>query len=65
MMLGRYCSSPSYVDDFKGRKATLNTSAEWKSLMKEFVLNTIPYLEQYHLRSSQGSGFSADKKVLG
>ena len=59
-MLGRYYSSPYYRDEFKERKvfliprrnATLNGSAEWKSLMKEFVFNTIPYLEQYHLRRS-------------
>ncbi len=61
------------MDQFKGtkmylipkRNATLNGSAEWKSLMKEFLLNTMPYLEQYHKRSNSESGFSADKKMIG
>ena len=73
LRLDRYYSSPSYVDELKGtkmflipkRNATLNGSAKWKSLMKEFLLETMPYLEQYHKRSNSESGFSADKKMLG
>ena len=52
--LDRYYSSPLYVDkrgDTKvlvipKKKAILNGSK--KDTMKEFVENTMPYLEQYH-----------------
>ena len=33
--------------------------------MKEFVENTMSYLEEYHKRSNSESGFAADKKMLG
>ena len=33
--------------------------------MKDFVENTMPYLEQYHQRSNSESGFATDKKMLG
>ncbi len=71
--LDRYYSSPSYVDKLGDTKvfvipkknATLNGSQKWKDTMKEFVENTMPYLEQYHQRSNSESGFAADKKMLG
>ena len=71
--LDRYYSSPSYMDKLGETKvfvipkknATLNGSQKWKGTMKEFVENTIPYLEQYHQRSNSESGFAADKKMLG
>jgi transposase len=71
--LDRYYSSPSYMDKLGDTKvyvipkknATLNGSKKWKSTMKEFVENTMPYLEQYHQRSNSESGFAADKKMLG
>ena len=71
--LDRYCSSPSYVDKLGDTKvfvipkknATLNGSRKWKDTMRDFVHNTIPYLEQYHQRSNSESGFAADKKMLG
>ena len=71
--LDRYYSSPSYVDRFGDAKvyvipksnATLNGSPKWKRTMKDFVGNTVPFLEQYHQRSNSESGFSADKKMLG
>jgi len=44
---------------------TLNGSVEWKSMIKDFLLNTVTYLEQYHQRSNSESGFVADKKMLG
>ena len=47
------------------KNATLNVSLKWKNTMKEFVMNTIPYLEQYHQRSNSESGFAAVKKMLG
>jgi len=32
--------------------------------MREFVQNTMVYLEQYHQRSNSEAGFAADKKIL-
>ncbi len=32
---------------------------------KEFVVDIMSYLEQYHQRSNSESGFAADKKMLG
>ena len=71
--LDRYYSSPSYVDRFGSAKvyvipksnATLNGSLKWKHTMKDFVENTMQYLEEYHPRSNSESGFSADKKMFG
>ena len=71
--LDRYYSSPSYVDKLGETKvfiipkknSTLNGSRKWKETMKDFVENTMPYLEQYHQRSNSESGFAADKKMLG
>ena len=71
--LDRYYSSPSYMDKLGETKvfvipkknATLNGSQKWKDTMKEFVVDTMSYLEQYHQRSNSESGFAADKKMLG
>jgi transposase len=71
--LDRYYSFPSYVDRFGDakvyviprRNATLRGSWKWKDTMKEFVHNTLPYLEQYYLRNNSESGFSADKRWFG
>ncbi|MCZ7384931.1 MAG: ISNCY family transposase [Candidatus Methanoperedens sp.] len=71
--LDKYYSLPSYVDRFGKAKvyviprknATLRGSWKWKDTMKEFVNNTIPYLEQYYLRNNSESGFSADKRGFG
>ncbi|EQB72083.1 MAG: transposase [Ferroplasma sp. Type II] len=71
--LDRYYSSPSYMDKLGETKvfvipkknSTLNGSLKWKNAMKDFVENTMPYLEQYHQRSNSESGFAADKKMLG
>ena len=69
----RYYSSPSYMDKLDETKvfvipeknATLNGSQKWKDTMKEFVENTMPYLEEYHQRSNSEPGFAADKKMPG
>ena len=58
--LDRYYSSPSYIDGLGNTKiyiipkknSTLNGSSKWKNAMKEFVENTVPYLEEYHQRST-------------
>ncbi len=71
--LDRYYSAPSYVDSLGDtkvfiipkRNATLNGSKKWKDTMREFLQDTMKYLEQYHQRSNSESGFAADKKMLG
>ena len=73
MRLDRYYSSATYVDKLGKTKvfiiprknSTLNGSQKWKGTIREFLNNTMPYLEQYHKRSNSESGFSADKKMLG
>lgn len=72
MRLDRYYSSSSYVDRFgcrvfiiPKRNLTLNGSAKWKSTMKDFVQDTVHYLEHYNSRSLSESAFTADKKMLG
>ena len=72
--LDRYYSESSYVSRFDKDTAVyiipkkdtiLNGSQKWKDTMKEFVQNTMEYLEQYHQRSNSEAGFAADKKMLG
>jgi transposase len=71
--LDRYYSSSSYVDKLGDTKvfvipkknAILNGSQKWKGTMKEFVADTMVYLNKYHQRSNSESGFAADKKMLG
>jgi len=72
--LDKYYSESSYVSLFEKdtavyvipkKDATLNGSQKWKDTMREFVQNTMEYLEQYHQRSNSGVGFAADKKMLG
>jgi transposase len=71
--LDRYYSFPSYMDGFGNTKvfvipkknSTLNGSRKWKDTMREFVENTMHYMEEYHQRSNSESGFAADKKMLG
>lgn len=73
LRLDRYYSSPYYVDELKGTKmfliykknSTLNGSVECKSMIKNFLLNTVPYLEQYYQKSNSESGFAADEKMIG
>ena len=42
------------------KNATLNGSQKWKDTMRDFVENTMLFLEEYHQRSNSGSGFAAD-----
>ncbi|MEM3860244.1 MAG: ISNCY family transposase, partial [Candidatus Micrarchaeaceae archaeon] len=71
--LDRYYSSPSYMDNLGKTKvfmipkknSTLNGSLKCKNTMKDFILNTMPYLGEYHQRSNSESGFAADRKMLG
>ena len=71
--LDKYYSYPSYVDRFEGanvyiipkKNSTLRGSWKWKETMKEFVENTIPYLNEYYRRNSSESAFSVDKRWFG
>jgi len=71
--LDRYYSSLSYVDKLGNTKvyiipkknSTLRGTHKWKSIIREFVNDTMNYLEKYHQRSNSESGFAADKKMLG
>ena len=71
--LDRYYSSPPYMDRLGNTKVyvtpkknvTLNGSQKWNDTVKEFLENTMKYLEQYHQRSNSESGFAADKRMLG
>ena len=70
--LDRYYSFRLYMDDLGNTKvfiipeknSTLNGSWKWKDAMREFVENTMHYMEEYHKRSNSESGFAADKKML-
>ena len=69
----RYYSSLSYMDKLDETKVfviskkntTLSGSQKWKDTMKEFVPDTMNYLEKYHQRSNSESVFAADKKMPG
>ena len=70
--LDRYYSAPTYVDGFGSRvyvmpkmNATFKGSQKWKGTIKEFVKDTVGYLEEYHRRSNSESGFAQDKRPLG
>lgn len=71
--LDKYYSFPSYVDRFGETKvyviprknATLRGSWKWKRTMKEFVEDTLSYLEQFYQRESSESEFSVDKRRFG
>jgi len=71
--LDRYYSYPSYVDKLGNTKvyiiprknATLRGSWKWKRIMKEFVRNTLPYLQQYYLRNNSEAEISVDKRWFG
>ena len=34
-------------------------------MIKDFHLNTVPYLEQYHQKSNSESGFAVNEKMIG
>ena len=46
------------------KNSALNFSQKWQDTMKDFVENTMPYLEQYNQRSNSESCVAADKKML-
>ncbi len=72
--LDKYYSESAYMDYFDKetkvyvipkKNATLNGSQKWKDTMKEFVQNTINYLQEYYKRENSEAGFSADKMMFG
>ncbi|MGB9734517.1 MAG: ISNCY family transposase, partial [Conexivisphaera sp.] len=72
--LDKYYGESAYMDHFDGevkvyvipeRNATLNGSWRWKDAMREFVRNTMKYLEEYYRRERSEAGFSADKRFFG
>jgi transposase len=72
--LDRYYSKSAYMDYFDKetkiyvipkKNSTLNGSQKWKDTMKEFVQNTMNYLQEYYKRENSEAGFSADKRMFG
>ena len=71
--LDRYYSFPSYVNQFKESKVYiiprknvgLMNGFKWCETLKDFLLNTTKYLEEYFQRNNSESQFSADKKMFG
>lgn len=71
--LDKYHSTQSSVDSFKETKvyiipkknASVKGSLKWKNTMKEYVRNTLAYLEEYYKRENSESGFSQDKRWFG
>ena len=71
--LDRYYSCPSYVNQFKESKVYiiprknvgLMNGFKWCETLKDFLLNTTEYLEEYFQRNNSESQFSADKKMFG
>lgn len=71
--LDRYYSFPCYVDLFNcskvyiiPRKNTeLGNGLKWNDTMKEFLLDTMNYLEEYFKRNNSEAGWASDKKMFG
>ncbi|MEM0134659.1 MAG: hypothetical protein QXU18_05445 [Thermoplasmatales archaeon] len=65
-------TSPSCINESRETKefaipkknSKLNGSLKLKNILKNFVLNRMQYLEQYHQISNSASGFPAEKKIL-
>jgi len=71
--LDRYYSFPCYVNQFKEsnvfiiprKNTTLGNGFKWHETLKEFLLNTTRYLEEYFKRNNSESGWATDKKMFG
>lgn len=71
--LDRYYSCPVYVNMFKESKVfiipkknvELANGFKWHETMKEFLLNTNHYLEEYFKRNNSESEWAADKRMFG
>jgi len=71
--LDRYYSFPCYVNLFKAsiifiiprKNCALANGFKWHETLKEFLLDTMNYLEEYFKRNNSESQFSSDKKMFG
>ncbi len=71
--LDRYYSFPCYVNQFKESKVfiiprkntNLGNGLKWQETLKEFLLNTTKYLEEYFQRNNSEAGWASDKKMFG
>lgn len=71
--LDRYYSFPCYTKLFPESKiyiipradAKLGHGNHWYEIMKDFVQNTMNYLEEYFKRNNSESGWASDKKMFG
>jgi transposase len=71
--LDRYYSCPCYVNQFKDSKvfiiprknAELGNGFKWHETLRNFLVDTPKYLEEYFKRNNSESGWSADKKMFG
>ena len=59
------CLSHFEINSTPKKNATLNGSLKWKETIKEFVVDTMNFLEEYHQRSNSESRFAGGKKMLG
>ena len=64
-MLGEKCAPEHPEKQRDWRTYDQEFSLRIKTAMKDFILNTMSYLEVYPQRSNSESGFAADKKMLG
>src|SRR3989344_4419187 len=71
--LDRYYSFPCYVNQFKESKVfiiprknvKLANGFKWHETLKNFLLDTMNYLEEYFKRNNSESGWASDKKMFG
>jgi len=71
--LDRYYSFPCYVNQFKESKVfiiprknvELSNGFKWHETLREFLLNTTKYLEEYFQRNNSEAGWASDKKMCG
>lgn len=71
--LDKYYSYPSYFEFFPEAKIyiipkkgiNIDHGTKWLETMKEFVNNTLNYLQEYYKRENSESSFGCDKKIFG
>jgi transposase len=71
--LDRYYSCPIYVDMFKESKVyiipkknvALGNGFKWHETLRNFLLDTMNFLQEYFQRNNSESGWASDKKMFG
>jgi transposase len=71
--LDRYYSCPCYVNQFKESKvfiiprknAELGNGFKWHETLRNFLIDTPKYLEEYFKRNNSESNWASDKKMFG